>query len=103
MTDTPAFLVANLTIEDAEAYRVYEKGFFRLFKRHGGEYLTFDDAADTLEGVAPCEGRMILARFPSETAARGFYEDPDYQALSEHRRAGSTLQFLTLVRGLPER
>lgn len=29
--------------------------------------------------------------------------DPEYQALSEHRRAGSALEFLTMVRGLPAR
>ncbi len=105
MTDTPpsppAFLVANLKIEDPDGYREYEKGFFPLFKRHGGEYLTFDDAPDTLEGEAPREGRMIIGRFPSEAAARAFYNDPDYQALSEHRRGATKLEFLTIVRGLP--
>jgi uncharacterized protein (DUF1330 family) len=31
------------------------------------------------------------------------YDDADYQALSEHRRAGTDLQFLTMVHGLPPR
>lgn len=106
MTDTsgpPAFLVANLVIEDPKTYRRYEAGFFSIFKRHGGEFLTFDDAPETFEGETPREGRMIVARFPSESAARAFYEDPDYQAISQHRRAATRLEFLTLVRGLPER
>ena len=97
----PAFLIANLKIEDPDGYREYERGFFPLFKRHGGEYLTFDDAPDTLEGEAPREGRMIVGRFPSEAAARAFYDDPDYQALSDHRRGATRLEFLTIVRGLP--
>lgn len=104
MTDTPdsppAFLVANLKIKDPDGYRAYEKGFFPLFKRHGGEYLTFDDAPDTLEGEAPRQGRMIIGRFPSEAAARAFYADADYQALSERRRSATKLEFLTIVRGL---
>jgi uncharacterized protein (DUF1330 family) len=46
---------------------------------------------------------MIIFKFPSEQAAKGWYADDDYQALSEHRRAGTKLDFLTMVRGLPLR
>lgn len=46
---------------------------------------------------------MILFKFPSEAQARSWYADPDYQALSEHRRAGTQLDFLTIVRGQPPR
>jgi uncharacterized protein (DUF1330 family) len=103
MTDTPVCVVANLKIHDAETYRRYEQGFFPILKKHGGRLLSFDDAPDSLEGDVPREGRVVLASFPSEAAARAWYEDPDYQALSEHRRAGTTLEFLTLIRGLPPR
>lgn len=95
-----AYIVANLVVEDRERYREYEKGFFAIFRKHGGEFLTFDDAPFTFEGAAPREGRMIVARFPSEAAARAWYADADYQAISEHRRAATRLEFLTLVRGL---
>lgn len=46
---------------------------------------------------------MIIFQFPSEQAAKDWYDDADYQALSEFRRAGTSLQFLTMVRGLPPR
>ena len=103
MADTPVYLIANLVVENAEAYRLYEKGFFPLLKKHGGRFLTYDDHSDTLEGVSPRPGRVILFSFPSEAAARAWYADPEYQALSEHRRAGTRLEFLTLVHGLPPR
>ena len=48
-------------------------------------------------------GRVVLFRFPSEAQARAWYADPEYQALSEHRRAGTTLEFLTMIHGLPPR
>ena len=32
--------------------------------------------------------------FPSEEAARGWFDDADYQALSEFRRAGAPLTLL---------
>lgn len=104
MTDAPVYMVVNLKeITDADTYRTYEKGFFPLLKKHGGEFVTFDDASETLEGEAALQGRMIIFKFPSEAAAKGWYNDPDYQALSEHRRAGTKLNFLTLVHGLPPR
>ncbi len=103
MSDTPAYVIANFTVQDADTYRVYEKGFFPILKRHGGEFFTFDDNTETFEGAEPREGRMVLFKFPSEQAARDWYNDPDYQALSEHRRAGTDLKFLTMLHGLPPR
>ena len=103
MTDVAVYMIVNLHVTDAATYRQYEKGFFPLLKRYGGEFVTFDDSAVTLEGVSPPSGRMILFKFPSEAQAKAWYADPEYQALSEHRRAGTRLEFLTMVRGLPPR
>jgi uncharacterized protein (DUF1330 family) len=103
MSEAPAYIIANFIVHDAEEYRNYEKGFFPILKRHGGQFFTYDDNPDTLEGADPREGRIVLFTFPSEQAARDWYNDPDYQALSEHRRAGTDLKFLTLIHGLPPR
>ena len=103
MADAPAYVVANFQVHDRDKYREYEKGFFPILKRHGGEFFTFDDNSETLEGSSPREGRVVIFQFPSEEAAKAWYNDPDYQALSEFRRAGTDLQFLTLVHGLPPR
>ena len=103
MADVPAYVIANFDIHDAETYRNYEKGFFPILKRHEGEFSTFDDNTETFEGDSPLTGRTVLFRFPSADKARAWYADPDYQALSEHRRAGTTLHFLTMLNGLPPR
>ena len=103
MSDIPAYMVVNLLINDPDPYRTYEKGFFGFLKKYGGEFITFDDNPITLEGDAPREGRMIIFKFPSEQAARDWYADAEYQALSEHRRAGTKLEFLCIVHGLPPR
>ena len=103
MAEVPVYMLVNLSVHSAADYRTYEKGFFPILKRHGGEFVTYDDAPDTFEGVAPRAGRMIIFKFPSETQAKQWFADPDYQALSEHRRAGTRLEFLTMVRGLPPR
>ncbi len=103
MSDAPVYLIANFEIENADTYRIYEKGFFPLLRKHGGEFVTFDDRSETLEGDGGLSGRIVVFRFPNETAARNWYADPDYQALSEHRRAGTKLNFLQLVHGMPSR
>lgn len=103
MSDTPVYMVVNLSITQVDSYRTYEKGFFGMLKKYGGEFITYDDKPVTLEGYTPREGRMIIFKFPSEQAAKDWYADEDYQALSEHRRAGTKLDFLTMVRGLPPR
>ena len=77
--------------------------FFSFLKKYEGEFVTFDDNPITLEGVAPREGRMIIFRFPSEQAAKAWYADEGYQSLSENRRKGTKLEFLTMVHGMPAR
>ena len=103
MSDIAVYMITNLVVEDAAEYRKYEQGFFPILKRFGGEFITFDDKHETLEGTDPLEGRVILCKFPSEQAAKDWYADEDYQALSEFRRAGTILKSLTLVHGLPPR
>ena len=103
MADIPVYMIVNVTVTDADEYRRYEKGFFGFLKKYGGSFVTFDDNPITIEGVSPREGRMIIFSFPSEQTARDWYADGGYQALSEHRRAGTKLEFLTMVHGLPPR
>ena len=72
MSSSPVHIIANLEIHDADRYREYEKGFFPILKRHGGELVTLDDATVTLEGASPPPGRIVILRFASEEAARAW-------------------------------
>ena len=103
MSDTAVYIIANLVTHDKAEYLKYEKGFFPLLKKHGGSFITFDDNIKHLEGTEPRPGRMVIFQFPSEAAAETWYNDPEYLALSEHRRAGAELKSLTMVHGLPPR
>ena len=102
MSDTPVYMLVNLHVTNADEYRIYEKGFFPILKKYCGQFITYDDQSETLEGTVR-EGRMIMFSFPSAQVARDWFADPEYQALSEHRRAGTEMQFLTMVHGLPPR
>ena len=61
---TKVYMIANITIEDADEYRKYEKGFFPILKKHGGEFVTFDDTIEHFEGATPLQGRVIIFAFP---------------------------------------
>jgi|TARA_B110000285_G_scaffold211864_1_gene254930 uncharacterized protein (DUF1330 family) len=103
MSDVPVYMVVNLKITGLESYGKYERGFFPLLKKYDGQFITYDDNPDSLEGDVPREGRMIIFQFPCEEKARAWYADPEYQTLAEFRRAGTSLDFLAMVRGLPPR
>ena len=103
MSEVGVYMIANLTVNDADEYRKYEKGFFPILKKFGGEFITFDDNHETLEGTDQLEGRVIIFKFPSEKAAKNWYNDAEYQALSEFRRSGTVLKALTLVHELAPR
>ena len=103
MSEVPVYMLVNLIIEDADEYRKYEKGFFGILKKHGGSFIAYDDNSENLEGCSPRSGRMIIFSFPSEEIAKNWWSDAEYQTLSEHRRAGTRMEFLTMVRGVPPR
>lgn len=104
MSAVPVYMIANIVPnEDPSEYHIYEKGFFPLLKKHGGSFVTFDDNIKHMEGTEPRPGRIIILQFPSEEAAEAWYNDPEYQSLSEHRRAGAELKSLTMVHGMPPR
>jgi len=102
MSDVKVYMLANLQIHDAEKYRLYEKGFFPILKKHNGEFITYDDNIVHIEGQTPMKGRIILFSFPSAKHADEWYSDPEYQAISEHRRNGTT-SVITMINGLPPR
>lgn len=103
MANAPVYMIANLVVNDVDEYRKYEKGFFPILKRFNGEFITVDDSHENLEGSNPLKGRVVIFKFPSEQAAKKWYNDEEYQNLSEFRRSGTTLKSLTMVHGLPPR
>ena len=69
MSDVKVYMIANLQIHDADNYRNYEKGFFPILKKHGGEFITYDDNIINVEEDNDVKGRVIIFSFPNEEAA----------------------------------
>ena len=78
-----------------------KKVFFRFSKKHGGEFITYDDNIINVEGDNDVKGRVIIFSFPNEEAADKWYNDPEYQEISKFRREATTTQLIRVKGMLP--
>lgn len=94
------YLVAMMSIHDAETYRKYTDRTPELFARHGARFLTRGGAVESLEGE-PYDGRMVIVEFPSREAVDAWRADPDYQEAAQFRYAASTMHRMLVQEGVP--
>lgn len=77
------YIIASYDITDPKGYEGYVPGVVPLLQKHGAEVLVADYEAEALEGHA--HGVNVVLRFPSEEAARKWYNDPDYGPVKQIR------------------
>lgn len=94
--DKRAYVVAHIQIDDRDRYAQYEAGFAPILIRYQGQIVALSEAPESLEGN-PLASRVIVARFPSRQHAVDWFNDPEYQAIAEHRRAASHADFVSIV------
>ena len=82
------YVIAQLEFTDEARYRTYQAAATKLFIERGIRVLAADEAPVVLEGTWPGDKVVVMA-FEDEAAARDFLESPEYQAISENRRAGA--------------
>ena len=79
-----AYFILTHTITDLETYRSeYIPQVLPFIAKYGGEIVVASPDAEPLQG-SPEKGVVVL-RFPSEEAVRGFVYDPEYQPAKELR------------------
>ncbi|MDA9008746.1 DUF1330 domain-containing protein [Alphaproteobacteria bacterium] len=88
-----AYLIAQIDVHDAEAYKGYTAHTPGIAAKHGGKFIVRGGKMDTLEGEA-APGRTIVIEFPSWDDASGFYNDPEYQKIIGIRWANATSRSL---------
>lgn len=93
------YIVAEVQITDAEAYKTYVPGATAAVAKFGGKYLVRGGRVEQLEGPPPA-GRFVIVEYPSFEAARAFYHSADYQAVAPIRRKASISRFW-VAEGLP--
>jgi uncharacterized protein (DUF1330 family) len=83
LTMPPAYVVTEVDIADAEAFREYAPQVQPSFAPYGGRYLVRGGASRSLVGEAP--KRIVVLAFDSMERARAWYESPAYDALKPLR------------------
>ncbi len=85
------YIIGNITLKDAEAYKPYSLRNDELVARYGGQFLVRGGTAEIVEGEG--RPRHVVIEFPTYEAAKAAYNDPEYQKVAEIRRrtAASTI------------
>ena len=92
-----AYLIADITVRDAEGFERYRQAVPPLIAAAGGRYIVRGGRTETLEGEFGLH-RVVILEFPSMEAARGFYDSAAYAPLLALRLA-TTESRAVLVEG----
>jgi uncharacterized protein (DUF1330 family) len=65
-------------VKNPALYREYQQGAGPTVGAHGGKLVTFDVAAETVEGKPPGPQTVII-EFESVEKAKAWYHSPEYQ------------------------
>jgi len=94
------YAIAQLRFTHRDAYNRYRAAFMEVFQRYSGTLLAADEAPRVIEGEWDRD-KVVLMSFPDEAAFREWAESPDYQRISEDRRAGADT-LVVLVQAMRE-
>jgi uncharacterized protein (DUF1330 family) len=93
-----AYVLAEIDVQDPNAYEDYKKLARAAIEKHGGRYLVGGGKAEAIEGSAPAN-RLVVLQFPSAEAAKSWYHSPEYQEAAKIRHRASKARVL-LVEGV---
>ena len=76
-----AYFIAQVSIQDRDAYQAYEHGFMAILDEHGGQLVSVDEQPLVLEGLGYT--RTVLLRFETAEAGKAWYHIDAYQTLAQ--------------------
>jgi uncharacterized protein (DUF1330 family) len=93
-----AYIIADVTITDAEKMARYREWSTRAMQEHGAEVLVRGGAVQVLEGPwAPA--RLVVLRFDNAQKAQAFYNSETYTH-ARSLREGAGVMRMILVEGV---
>lgn len=92
-----AYIVATVTITDPVKFGDYAKAIAGLSEKHGGEYLVRGKIAEVFEGDVNPDERVIVSRFPTAEAARGYIRSAEYRTGVALRAGAATVASRLLI------
>lgn len=81
------YWIGHVTIDDAEAYKLYQEANAVPFKEYGARFLVRGGAQEVREGNV--RARSVVLEFPTIEAAYACYDSAGYQAAKAIREAVS--------------
>ncbi len=75
-----AYFIAQYVVKNPDLYREYQAGAGPTIQASGAELVSFDVAAETIEGTPPGPQTVII-KFESTEAAKAWYNSDEYQAV----------------------
>ena len=94
-----AYLIVDVEVHDADAYRGYQQRVADTFAPFGGQFMVRGGSLETLEGNWSPK-RLVILQFPSVEQAKAWYHSPEYQAILPLRLQHATTHFLSIVDGV---
>jgi uncharacterized protein (DUF1330 family) len=93
-----AYLIADVSISDAERMAHYREWSTKAIREHGAEVLVRGGTIEPLEGEWQPE-RMVLLRFADMDTARRFYSSETYTHARRLREGAGVLR-MVIVEGM---
>ena len=85
------------TVKDEEAFAEYVRLWQPIAKKYGATFIASGKQHQTREGTD--YARAVIVQFDSYEQAVACYDDPDYQALAQHRHRSARTN-LAIVEGV---
>ena len=89
------YVIVDIHVKDQAAFDDYKRGVPPMISKHGGEYLARGGAIQMLEGDWK-PGRIVLLKFPDQSAVNAFLNDPEYQPLKALRKSAADSQMVSV-------
>ncbi|HVR97395.1 MAG TPA: DUF1330 domain-containing protein [Thermoanaerobaculia bacterium] len=92
------YSVAEIEITDPSWVQAYVQNVTQLVESRGGRYLARTSTIERLEGQREVPKVFLIIEWPSQEAAKEFYESDEYRPYLQSRLAGARTE-LVLVAG----
>lgn len=85
------YLLFRSEFPDPEAIRPYGRAVVALAAKFGGRFIALADRPEAVEG-SPDLRRVVILEFPSLSAARAFWDSPEYAEVKTLREGLGTVE-----------
>ena len=90
-----AYLIADVTVTDAEKMAAYRVWSTQAMQEHGAEILVRGGDFDVLEGPW-IPGRLVMLKFADRAAAKAFYDSQTYSHARTLREGAGVMRMVVV-------